>query len=181
MEEPWTRWWPRVLAWLGTLTLLGRHVRLKKNFTYANHIPCTNTNLITSEKLTEFFQDHLKEKPLDLQPEVITLGLYPHVLTPDDINISTDITTVPEVNDARKPFKNGKCQGTDKIYGEEMKYNSSNRVMIYLMLLISTIWSSCILPSSWLISSITCLFKNKGSRSEAANYRVFQSWQHVQK
>ena len=39
------------------------------------------------------------------------------------------------------------------------------------MLLISTICSSYILPSSWLISSITCLFKNKGSRSEAANYR----------
>ena len=138
------------------------------------HIPCINTptpNLITSEKLTEFFQDHLKEKPVDLQPEVITPGLYPHVLPPDDINISTDIPTVSEVNDARKRFKNGKCQGTDKIYGEEVKYNSSNRFMIYLMLLISTIWTSCILPSSWLISSITCLFKNKGSRSEAANYR----------
>ena len=43
--------------------------------------------------------------------------------------------------------------------------------MIYLMLLINTVWTSCILPSSWLISSITCLFKNKGSRSEAKNYR----------
>ena len=39
------------------------------------------------------------------------------------------------------------------------------------MLLISTIWKNCILPSSWLISSITCLFKNKVSRSQAANYR----------
>ena len=131
----------------------------------------TDTKLITSEKLTEFFKDHLNEKPVDLQPEVITPGLYPHVLPPDNININTDIPTVSEVNDARKRFKNGKCQGTDKIYGEEVKYNSSNRFMIYLMLLISTIWTSCILPSSWLISSITCLFKNKGSRSEAANYR----------
>ena len=118
----------------------------------------TDTNLITSEKLTEFKQEHLKEKPVDLQPEVITLGLYPHVLPPDDINISTDIPTVSKVNDARKRFKNGKCQGTDKIYGEEMKYNSSNGFMIYLMLLISTIWTSCILPPSWLIFSITCLF-----------------------
>ena len=75
------------------------------------------------------------------------------------------------MHDARKRFKNGKCQGTDKIYGEEVKYNTSNRFMIYLMLFITTIWTTFVLPSSWLISSITCLFKNKGSRSEACNYR----------
>ena len=39
------------------------------------------------------------------------------------------------------------------------------------MLLISIIWTTCKIPSCWLISSITCLFKNKGSRSEACNYR----------
>ena len=39
------------------------------------------------------------------------------------------------------------------------------------MLLLTTIWTTFIIPSSWLISSITCLFKNKGSRSEAENYR----------
>ena len=43
--------------------------------------------------------------------------------------------------------------------------------MIYLMLLINIVWTSFKLPSAWLISSITCLFKNKGSRSEAKNYR----------
>ena len=79
--------------------------------------------------------------------------------------------TEKEVEDARKRFKNGKCQGTDKIYGEELKYNFSGRFMIYLLLLINTIWTSFTIPSSWLISSITCLFKNKGSRSEAKNYR----------
>ena len=39
------------------------------------------------------------------------------------------------------------------------------------MLLLTTIWTTFIIPSSWLKSSITCLFKNKGSRSEAENYR----------
>ncbi len=130
-----------------------------------------NINLITSEKLTEFFKDHLKEKPVQLQPEVINPELYPHILPPDDIITNSDIPTFSEVHDARKRFKNGKCQGTDKIYGEEVKYNTSNRFMIFFMLLITTVWTTFVVPSSWLISSITCLFKNKGSRSEASNYR----------
>ena len=39
-----------------------------------------DTKLITSEKLTEFFRDHLKEKPVELQPEVINPELYPHII-----------------------------------------------------------------------------------------------------
>ena len=131
----------------------------------------TDDNLISSEKLTEFFKDHLKEKPVELQPEVLNPELFPHIIPPDNISPNSDLPTEKEVEDARKRFKNGKCQGTDKIYGEEIKYNISNRFMVYLMLLISTVWTSFMLPSSWLVSSITCLFKNKGSRSDAGNYR----------
>ena len=54
---------------------------------------------------------------------------------------------------------------------EEVKYNFSNRFMVYLMLLLTTIWTNFMVASSWIISSITCLFKNNGSRSDAANYR----------
>ena len=131
----------------------------------------TNQNLISSEKLTEFFKDHLKDKTVELQPEVLNPEIFPHILPPGNIEINSDVPSESEVEDARKRFKNGKCQGTDKIYGEELKYNFSGRFMIYLMLLINTIWTSFSIPSSWLISSITCLFKNKGSRSEAKNYR----------
>ena len=130
-----------------------------------------DTKLISSEKLTEFFKDHLKEKPVDLQPEVITPELYPHILPPDNIDINTDIPSKKEIDEARKRFKNGKCQGTDFIYAEELKYNFSKRFMVYMLFLISIIWTSCKVPSCWLISSITCLYKNKGSRSEACNYR----------
>ena len=142
--------------------------RLCKSFTMHKN---TDTNLISSEKLTEFFKDHLKEKPVELQPEVLNPELFPHIIPPDNIAPNSDLPTEKEVEDARKRFKNGKCQGTDKIYGEELKYNFSGRFMIYLMLLINIVWTSFKLPSSWLISSITCLFKNKGSRSEAKNYR----------
>ena len=90
---------------VGEARKIEEEFRLCKSYTMHKH---TDTKLITSEKLTEFFKDHLKEKPVDLQPEVITPGLYPHVLSPDNININTDIPTVSEVNDARKRFKNGK-------------------------------------------------------------------------
>ena len=142
--------------------------RLAKSYTM--HKNATN-NLITSERLSEFFEDHLKEKPIDVQPEVMSPELYPHILPPEDITTNSDIPTVDEVNEARKKLKNGKCQGTDKIFAEELKYNTSNRFLIYFMLLITTVWTTFVLPSSWLKSSITCLFKNKGSRSEACNYR----------
>ena len=156
------------------INIVGEARKIEEEFrlckTYTMH-KNKNQNLISSDKLTEFFKDHLKEKPVDLQPEVMNPELFPHVLPPEGIEINTDIPTESEVEDARKRFKNGKCQGTDKIYGEEIKYNLSNRFMIYLMLLISTVWTSFKLPSSWLVSSITCLFKNKGSRSDAGNYR----------
>ena len=129
--------------------------RLCKTYTMHKNV---DTNLISSDKLTEFFQDHLKEKPVLLQPEVLNPELFPHILPPENIIPNSDLPTEKEVEDARKRFKNGKCQGTDKIYGEELKYNSSNRFMVYLMLLISTMWTSFVIPSSWLISSITCLF-----------------------
>ena len=80
----------------------------------------TDTKLITSEKLTEFFKDHLKGKPVEVQPEVINPELYPHILPPEDININIDIPTEKEIDEAWKSFKNGKCQGTDKIYAEEL-------------------------------------------------------------
>ena len=59
----------------------------------------------------------------------------------------------------------------DNIFAEEIKYNVSHHFMLHLMLLLTTIWTTLIVPSSWLVSSITCLFKNKGSRSDAVNYR----------
>ena len=53
--------------------------------------------------------------------------------------------------------------------------------MIYLMLLINTIWTSFTISSSWLISSITCLFKTKDLEVKLKIIEVFQLWQPVQK
>ena len=72
---------------------------------------------------------------------------YPHILPPDNLHINSDIPIMSEVQDARNKFKKEKCQGTDKIYGEE-KYNFSNQFMVYLMLLLTTIWTTFMVPSS---------------------------------
>ena len=142
--------------------------RLCKNYTMHKN---SDTKLITNEKLSEFFEDHLKDKNIELQPEVMNPMDYPHILPPETNPPSSEIPTIAEVQDVIKGIKNGKCQGTDKIYGEEIKYNNSPKFMFYLMLLLTAIWTTFTLPPSWLISSITCLFKNKGSRRDAANYR----------
>ena len=131
----------------------------------------TDANLISTEKLSSFFQNHYSEKKVELQPEVKDPDKYPHILPPDDLSIDSSIPRVSEVKDTINNLKNGKCLGTDLLHPEHIKYNKSDRFFMYLMLLLTTIWTTLIIPSSWLISSITCLFKNKGSRSEAENYR----------
>ena len=130
-----------------------------------------NIKLISNDKLTAHFQDHLKDRPTDIQPDILNPENFPHVLPPDEIDINADAPSIEEIKDSLKSFKNGKCQGTDKIQAEHLKYNISNRFLLYLTLLLTTIWTTFEIPSSWLTSSITCLFKNKGMRSEANNYR----------
>ena len=68
--------------------------RLCKTYTMTKH---SDINLIPSEKLTEFFIDHLKDKPIEIQPEVINPEHYPHILPPDNIHINSDIPTMSEV------------------------------------------------------------------------------------
>ena len=115
----------------------------------------TEINIIPPEKLTEFFKDHLSQRHVELQPEVSHPSEFPHIL-PDHSEIITDTPpTSSEVQSAVKSFKNGKCRGTDKVSPEQLKYNNSTFKV----------------PSTWLVSSITCLFKNKGSHAEAKNYR----------
>ena len=58
-------------------------LRLCKTYTMIKY---SDINLVFSEKLTDFFKDHLKEKPIEIQPEVINPERYPHILPPNNIN-----------------------------------------------------------------------------------------------
>jgi exonuclease III len=142
--------------------------RLCKNYTMIKH---SDKQLISNDTLSDFFENHFCAKNIDLQPEVTNPEDHPHILPPDDMEVNSDPPEIEEVQEILKGFKNGKCLGTDLLHPEHLKYNKSNRFLVCLMLLMTTIWTTCVIPSSWLVSSITCLFKNKGSRSDAANYR----------
>ena len=48
--------------------------RLCKNYNMHKN---SDSKLITNDKLTEFFEDHLKDKNVELQPEVINPMDYP--------------------------------------------------------------------------------------------------------
>ena len=142
--------------------------RLCKDYTMIKH---SNKQRISNDNLTKHFENHFKERDIEIQPEVINPENYPHILPPDDLQINSDLPTVTEIKDSIRNFKNGKCRDTDLLHPEHLKYNKSSRFFFYLTLLMTTIWTTFAIPSAWLISHITCLFKNKGCRSDADNYR----------
>ena len=146
---------------------------IEKEFSLAKSyhmLQSAHLNTISNDKLTDFFTNHFKSRQNEIQPEVINPEKFPHLET-NAVNIDSSPPTEKEIRDTINKLKNGKCRGTDNIYSEQLKYNSSKRLLSMLTLLMTVIWSTCKIPSSWLISSITCLYKNKGSRSEAKNYR----------
>ena len=52
-----------------------------------------------------------------------------------------------------------------------MKNGKCSKLMQILVTLMTLIWSTITVPTSWLHSLITCLYKNKGDRMDADNYR----------
>ena len=132
--------------------------RLCKNYSMTTK---SDKTLISTENLSEFFEDHFKEKRSLIQPEVLTPEDYPHIISPMDLNINSNIPDIAEVKDIIKGFKNGKCLGTDFLHPEHLKYNESNRFVVYLMPLLTTIWTTFVL-SSWLISSINVFLRIMG-------------------
>ena len=46
--------------------------------------------VIFNEKLATFFEDHFKEKEVELQPKVINLDNFPHILSPDKLIVDSN-------------------------------------------------------------------------------------------
>ena len=126
--------------------------------------------LITTDKLKEHFAAHFAPRDTTTQPEIENPDLFLHILPPEDIYVNENIPTEEEVKSAIKTLKNNKCQGTDKIYAEQLKYAKSRNLITAIMLLLNLIWTLVAVPKTWLSATITCLFK-KGSKSLAKNYR----------
>ena len=117
---------------------------------------------ISKEKLTKHFEKHFADRPLPLPPELEDPSSISYL---KDINIEIDESppTEAEISLALESFKNNKSFGTDKVPTEGLKYQKSKHLMAALILLTSLIWTSISVPSKWLESSITCLYK-KGAK-----------------
>ena len=60
----------------------------------------------------------------------------------------------------------------DGIFAEQLKYEDSHRLLREIHRLIKAVWEENGCPSSWKISRIMALFKNKGQPSHADKYRA---------
>ena len=106
--------------------------------------------------LEEHFSSHFSDRKYDPQPELGQPEGYPHVLPRDDaLAIDDSVPERREVESSIKKLKNGKCQGTDKIYAERLKYSRSSGLLDYMGLLIGLIWSCAQVPGKWFTASIT--------------------------
>ena len=144
-----------------------KEFRLARNYTALNK---SKQLLIAPNKLKQHFEEHFSPRAVTMQPEVENPELFPHILPPEDLYVNEEVPSVDEIKEALKTLKNNKCQGTDKVYGEQLKYANSEQLTRYILLLMTIIWTTVSVPKVWLTSAITCIHK-KGLKSIAKNYR----------
>ena len=128
---------------------------------------------IDPKKLEDHFRDHFSRKKFTLPTEITTPENYPHVMAlKSKIKVDENRPTREEIIKCCKKFNNNKCQGSDRIFGEYLKYGiGSTEFVDVLYHLLGQIWDGSEQPEAWKFSTIQCLFKNKGSKQDAAMYR----------
>ena len=130
--------------------------------------------LVSEKALAKHFENHFANRDhlVDQnQPEITNPENYPHILPPLDLDpIKEDPPDADEISAAISKFNNGKCEGTDSLKAEHFKYGTSQRLILYLSILLGLIWSTLTIPKEWLNASVTCLHK-KGPKSLPQNYR----------
>ena len=139
---------------------------LAKNYTI---LKSGSKKCISNEKLKQHFESHFSARNIPLPPELEKPEEY-SFLAEERIPINEDVPTVKEIQDAVHTFKNGRNWGSDKMKTEGLKYNNSNLLLERILALLTLIWSILAIPSAWLHSNITCLYK-KGIKSVGSNYR----------
>ena len=97
---------------------------------------------IAPKQLKLHFEEQFSPIVVDIQPEVNDPELFPHILPPTDLNVNETEPTEAELENAIKTLKNNKCQGTDKVYAEQLRYSKSKTLITQLLLLLTTIWLS---------------------------------------
>ena len=125
--------------------------------------------MITPE-LMDHFEQLFSPRNISGQPEIQYPDRFPHILPSEYVVIIEDVPDEEEVKLVFKKQKDNKCQGTDKLYAEHLKYAKSNKLVSAVLLLFTMIWTMIKVPETWLLLVITCLHK-KGLKSIAKYYR----------
>ena len=90
-----------------------------------------------------------------------------------DVVIDESVPTENEVRNILGQLKNRRCRGIDGVWGEQLKYGLDSQLLITtLITLLQLIWFAAKVPLLWTKSTLSCIFKNKGSAREAKNYRA---------
>ena len=92
-----------------------------------------------------------------------------NILAEGDEVLNEDFT-LTEINKLINKLKNNKSCGIDNIINEFIKF-SPNEYKLLIVKLFNIILKTGIIPSSWCISFISPIYKNKGSKSDPDNYR----------
>ena len=145
-----------------------KEFRMARNYT---SLTKSKNMPISSSDLHKHFSQHFSHREFEEQPELINPQEFPHIIPkPSDVKVEEGSPDAAEVTECKKQLKDGKCQGTDNVYAEHLKHATSPNLIIHIVALLNLIWTCVQVPSTWLISTITCLHK-KGSKSVAENYR----------
>ena len=145
---------------------------IEKEFALARKFSVLKTSTrstISNEKLKKHFEAHFSLREIDLPPEIANPEDYTF-LAEEPVVINQQIPSPEEVKNVLNTFKNNKSAGTDNLKTECLKYNNSSKLVNNIVKLLTLIWTVLIVPTTWLHSSINCLYK-KGARNLAANYR----------
>ena len=109
-----------------------------------------NPKAVSNEKLKSHFEDHFKARALPLPPEIEYPEEHQQLYQDQKFHIDESPPDDTEVISARKSFKNGKSWGTDKVKTEGLKYNQSCNLTSAIVALLTLIWTTLTVPSSWL-------------------------------
>jgi len=133
--------------------------------------PKSNNPVCPVHALDKHFTKHFDtrpEPPADDLNDPSKLEVLPKL----DVLVIDNCPTLQDVVNAVEKLKKGRCIGVDGVAGEYLKYAETPTVAELICKLFTRIWTEMECPESWKTSRLKALYKNKGSKLDAAMHRA---------
>lgn len=97
-----------------------------KEYIYQNYSTLLKLRqqIIQPKRLEEYFAQHLGERKFNMQPEMLDSDSFLHIIPPRDQYPIESPPEASELDECMAKFKNGRCQGTDRIFSKQLKYTT---------------------------------------------------------